>query len=166
MDFVVLEWFSNDFQTISSKVITDNRSKGDNEAIRIPSIVWQLAQSLGKYCICKVVLVLVLGLLVIGWKIGTRFLTQIIKCSNCNHNYFQLSFETPKTGFAAVGLVASLLKPSLCFFFSDVSPVLLPSICNLMWLIWANCLILLSLNARKSQGKKKFHRLHVDPLSY
>ena len=61
-----------------------------------------------------------------------EILNSIIKCSNCNHNYFQLSFETPKTGFAAVGLVASLLKPSLCSFFSDVSPVLLPSICNLM----------------------------------
>lgn len=46
-----------------------------------------------------------------NWR---EILNSIIKCSNCNHNYCHL--KTAKTVVAAVALVASPLKPSLCFF--------------------------------------------------
>lgn len=165
MDFVVLEWLSNDFWTINSKVITDNRSKGDSEAIRIPSIVCQLAQSLGKYCMCKVVLVL--GLLVIGWKIGVRFITQSLSVAIAIIILLlsAVIWKLPNLLLLQLHWLPVYLS-LVCVFFSEVSSVSPPSICNLMWIIWVNCLILLNLNARKSQGMKQFHRLHVDPLSY
>ena len=61
-----------------------------------------------------------------------RFLTQSLSVAIAIIITFSCHLKTAKTVVAAVALVASLLKPSLCFFFSEVSPVSLPSICNLM----------------------------------
>jgi len=48
-----------------------------------------------------------------------RFLTQSLSVAIAIIITFSCHLKTAKTVVAAVALVASLLKPSLCFFFSD-----------------------------------------------